>query len=62
MFVKYCSHRTFSVSFVKVDINKWDCCTADVQSSPTTHIKRIKREQEVNCFDVDASVLLQLLV
>ena len=39
--VKYGSHRTLSVSFVKVDINKWDlCCTADVQSSPTTHIKR----------------------
>ena len=65
MFVKYGSHRTLSVSFVKVDINKWDlCCTADVQSSPTTNTKRrgVKREQEVNCFDVDASVLLQLLV
>ena len=24
VFVKYCSHRTLSVSFVRVVINKWD--------------------------------------
>ena len=60
VFVKYGSDRTLSVSFVKVDINKWDlCCTADVQPSPTTHIKR---KTGVNCYDVDMSVLLQLLV
>ena len=61
MFVKYGSHRTLSVSFVKVDIINGTYAAQRTSNHRQQHTSSVKREQEINCFDVDASVLLQLL-